>query len=200
MASNLPVYQREYIVQLLALGNTKPQIIEKFEDRYGRRIHPTTIIRLKKKYRRNIHDAHDIIAAGSDMVGAAALKQKSYRLLDRKLDQAIEDQTELDKLRLRLKAGEITKQEFDRESERYEVLTINELTKVADSMHTHTKQNNENEPLTPQDQAALQLLVEGIKSGNPFQLVQVINPRVRDSRPSAENPVPQPGNSAPSPA
>lgn len=193
MGATLPQFQRDYIVQLLALGNNKREIIEKFSERYHRTIAPITITRLKKQQKVAIADAHDVIAVGSELVGAAALKQKSYRLLDKKLDRAIEDDTEIDKLRLKLKAGEITRHEFDVECTRYEVMTVHELTKISDVMHTHTKTGEDPSAMTPQDQIALAALVQGINSGNPFQLIQVLNPKVY---PNGENPVPPVGTPA----
>lgn len=189
MASTLPQHQVDYIVQLVALGNTKPEIIEKFDQRYHRRVHPTTIIRIKKKYKASIHDAHDTLAVRSELVGAHALKQKTYRLLDHRLDQAIEDQTEIDILRKKLQAGEIDKDEFDKEAARYERMTIHELTKVADSMHQHSKTSEDEQQMTPQDQAALKMLMSGINNGNPMQLIQVLNPSVNVS-PTAKSPEP----------
>lgn len=186
MAGTLPQYQREYIVQLLALGNTKPEIIKKFEERYGRRIHPTTIIRLKKQNKNNIDDAHDVLAANSELVGAAAIKQKTYRLLDRKLDRAIEDETEIDKLRARFRAGEIDRLEFEKEVAVYEVLAVGELTKIADSMHQHSKAGGDDPPMSPADHAALQMLMAGINNGNPMALIQVLNP---SARPNVESQV-----------
>lgn len=187
----LPQHQRDYIVQLLALGNTKPEIIDKFEERYKRRINPSTIIRLKKQQKEEIAEAHDVLAVRSEVVGANALKQKTHRLLNNRLDRAIEDETVIDQLRAQLKAGEITRDQFDRECARYEVLTITELTKLSDSMHQQAKNSDEDPSLTPQDQAALQLLMQGINQGNPLQLIQVLNPKVY---PNGENPAPQAGS------
>lgn len=187
----LPTYQREYIVQLLALGNTKPEIIKKFEERYKRRINPSTIIRLKKQQATAIHEAHDVLAVQSEIVGANALKQKTHRLINNKLDRAIADESEIDKLRAQLKAGEISAKEFDIECARYEVLTISELTKLSDAMHNQGKTSDEDPTLSPQDQAALQLLMQGMNNGNPLQLIQVLNPKVY---PNGENPAPQAGS------
>lgn len=191
MSTPLPQHIRDYIVELLALGNTKREIIDKVEERYHRRISPITITRHKKQNKVAISEAHDILAARSEIVGAAALKQKAYRLMDRKLDRAEEDDSAIDKLRLQLKAGEITRHEFDIECTRYEVMTVHELTKIADTMHNHTKSGEDSSALTPQDQIAMAALVQGINSGNPFQLIQVLNPKVY---PNGETPVPQAGS------
>lgn len=200
MAAPLPTYQREYVVQLLALGNTKREIQEKFEARYHRTIHPVTISRIKSQNKPAISDAHDVIATGSEIVGAATLKQKAYRALNRKMDRAEQDETEIDKLRAQLRAGEIDKKEFDMEVARYEVLTVRELTQIADSMHQHSKNSDETPQLTPADQAALQALMAGINNGNPLQLIQVLNPTmnvhptVGSQAPPADTPVNRPGD------
>lgn len=189
MAAPLQEHQRQYIVSLLALGNTKPEIIKKFNERYHRKIHPTTIIRLKKQQGIAIGEAHDVLAAKSEIVGANALKQKTYRLLDRKLDRAIDDDTEIDQLRAKLKAGEIDRKEFDYECAKYEVLTVRELTQIADTMNKHGKGEEDDGALSPQDQAMLQMIMQAINSGNAVNLVQVVNPQIHAS-PIGGNPVP----------
>ncbi len=178
MASPLPQYQREYIIQLLALGNTKPEIIRKFKQRYGREIHPTTIIRLKKQNRDAINDAHEVLAVHSEVIGADLLKQKAYRGLNRKLDRAEQDDSQLELLRQQMQSGEISKSEYDSEVARYEVLTVRELTAIADSMEKHSRGNEGDTQLSPQDHAALQMLMGGINSGSPVQLMQVLNPNI----------------------
>lgn len=193
MAAPLPQYQRDYIVNLLAMGNTKPEIIRKFEERYKRKIHPTTIIRLKKQQAVAINDAHDKLAVGSELIGATALKQKAHRLINNRLDRAIDDESEIDKLSAKLKAGEITRSQFDEEAARYEVLTINELTKLSDSMHQQSKNEDDTSNLTPQDQAALAMLMQGINNGNPLQLIQVLNPQIH---PTVRSPEPPAGSPA----
>ncbi len=191
----LPQHQRDYIVQLLALGNTKPEIIKKFDQKYGRRIHPTTIIRLKKQQAVGIAEAHDVLASRSEIVGAAALKQKTYRLINNRLDRAIEDESEIDRLRARFRAGEIDAKEFEMESARYEALTISELTKLSDAMHDQSKGDDDSNTLSPQDHAALSMLMQGINNGNPLQLIQVLNPTI-NANPNVGSPVPPADNSA----
>lgn len=166
----------DYITRLLALGNTHKQIREKVQARYRHGVADSTIRRIRKENSKQIQTAHDALAGSDELIAATALQQKSYKLLDRRLDRALKDDSEIDSLRLKLQTGEIDKAEFDAQVKRYERLTINELTKIADTTHTHAKGGDEAPAMTQADQAALQVLVEGIRSGNPFQLVQVLNP------------------------
>ena len=189
MAAPLPQYQREYIIQLLALGNTKPEIIRKFKQRYGRNVHPTTIIRLKKQNKASINDAHEVLALHSEVIGVDAIKQKAYRGINRKLDRAEQDESQLEVLRQKYRADEISKSEYDAEVARYEILTVRELTAIADSMHKHGQGEEGTAQLSPQDQAALQMLMAGINNGNPVQLMQVLNPQV-NINPSVKTPEP----------
>jgi hypothetical protein len=55
-------------------------------------------------------------------------------------------------------------------------MTVNELVKVSEAMHTQSK-GEDKEPVSPQDQAALAALIAGIQSGNPVQLIQVLGQR-----------------------
>lgn len=176
MPGPLPIYMTDYITQLIALGDTKPAIIQKVLTRYGRKIHPTTIINIKKRNRNNISDARDVIAASADIIGPAALKQKAYRLINKRIDRAEDDEGKIQELRNQLRAGEIDRDEFDKQVVLYERMTINELIKVTDSMHNQSKSGDDEKSLTQADQAALQMLVNGINTGNPLQLIQVLNP------------------------
>lgn len=146
-----------------------------------------------------IGEAHDAFASKSEIVGANALRQKSYRLLDRKLDRAINDDSEIDVLRAQLKAGEIDRKTFDFECAKYEVMTTRELTQIVDTMNKHGKGEDDSAALTPQDQALLSMIMQGINSGNPVQLVQILNPQIHAS-PNVGSPVPPAGNPATQPA
>ena len=190
MAAPLKRHERNYVVQLLALGNTVKEITAKFEDRYKHSIHQTTISRIKSQNAVAISDAHEVLAGSSEIVGANALKQKTYKLIDKKLDRAIEDDDQIAILRQQLKAGEIDQEFFNIEYAKLEKISIRELTAIADSMHQHAKQGDEEPVLSAADQAALQLLMKGINSGNPLTLVQVLNPQLNVGHPSAGSQAP----------
>lgn len=200
MAAPLKTHERNYVIQLLSLGNTKAEIVAKFEAKYHRSIHHTTISRLKSKNAPAISEAHEIIAGGSEIIGANVLKQKTYRLMDRKLDRALEDDDQMALLRQQLKAGEIDQEFFNTEAAKLEKISIRELTAIADSMHTHAKQGDEEPALSAADQAALTLLMQGINSGNPMTLVQVLNPSLKIDRPIVESPAPPEDTPDPDPA
>lgn len=175
----------------MALGNTYPEIRSKCIQKYDHEPSISTLTRIRNKQRPAINEAQEYLTR-EEVVGANVLKQKSYKLINKKLDRAINDDSEIDRLRAQLKAGEIDRKEFDQECTRYEVMTINELTKVSDSMNNHLKGGDETPALTAEDQAALQMLMAGLNSGNPFQLIQVLNP-VQNNLvlPNVSNPVPQ---------
>lgn len=187
MPGKLPPYQRDYIIQLLALGNTADQISEKVREKYDRPLALSTVYLIKRQKADQIAEAQNSIATSREIIAAPLIRQKSYRRLNRRLDKTEADETKIDQLRKQWQAGEINEAKFHAEVVKYEVMSTNELIKMADMSHTHARQGSEDEPLTAADQAALSLLVEGLKSGNPMQLIQVLNPKVY---PNGENPVP----------
>lgn len=175
----LAAYMKDYVVHLGVLGNTRAQIREKFHAKYNRPIHERTITKIWRDNKVQMDEAQNTIAqSGLEILTGDALKQRSYQLLDTRLKRAQSDESEIEKLRARFLAKEITAQEFDRECARYEQLTINELVKIADMGFEHAHKAGEGPALTPEDQAALTLLTEGLRSGNPLQLIQVLNPTV----------------------
>lgn len=181
----LAYYERDFVIQMGVLGNTRSQIAEKFLTKYGRTINLRTVTRIWKESKDEMDEAQNaIVNQGMTLVTGDALKQSSYNVLARRLKRAEADESEIEKLRIKLRAGEITKHDFDRDCARYEQLTINELVKVADMGFVHGQKAGEGPALTPEDQAALALLTEGLKNGNPFQLIQVVNPTIH-ATPSA---------------
>lgn len=194
MAAPLPQHIVDYIVQLQALGNTVRQIKDKVSDRYSRTVHEVTISRIRKRHENDINDAQDKLAARSDIIGADVLKQKSYRLLNRKLERAEEDDSQIAVLRSQLQSGEIDRETYESEAKKYEVMTVAELTKIADSMHQHAKGGDGGgNVLSPEDQAVLELITKGLSQGNPLALVKVVNQQL-NVHPTAENPAPPAGS------
>jgi len=189
----LAYYERDFVIQLGVLGNQRQQIATKFLEKYGRTINLRTITRIWKESRDEMDEAQkSIINQGMTLVTGDALKQRSYTLLERRMKRAESDETEIEKLRIKMRAGEITEAQFNIDCRNYEQLTINELVKVADMGFVHGQKSGEGPALTPEDQAALALLTEGLKNGNPFQLIQVVNPTINTS-PSAGMPGHPPG-------
>lgn len=173
----LGAYERDYILQLTVLGDNRRTIQRKFLEKYGRTLNERTITRLRAEHRLRLDEAkNSIINQGMTLVSGDALKQKAYSLLNHKLRHAEDDESEVEKIRIKFKAGEITKHEYDVQIARYERLTVNELVKIAEMGFEHAHKGNESGALTPEDQAALTLLTEGLKNGNPMQLIQVLNP------------------------
>lgn len=180
MAARFTLAQREYIVSLLAINKPWTTIQDKFETRYDRRPSRPAIASLRKRYKVKIDRAQDALLATHDVIGANLINQDSYKLLDRKIKRALWTDSEIEKYRQQLLADEITQSEFDAKVAKYEAMTTNELIKLSDITHNHAHKNNEEAALTPADQAALKLLIEGIQAGNPMTLVQVLNPNVKN--------------------
>lgn len=175
MAAKLTDPQIRYVVKQLSLGATKAVIQEQFQKEFGRGISVITIGRIRKTNTQAITESRALIAADG-AVSAAVLKQKAHQLMESRLDEAIEDASELKKIRKQLQAGEINEVQYKNKVALYRELTINELTKVSEAMHSQTK-GEKDDPVTPQDQAALAALLAGIQSGNPVQLIQVLTRR-----------------------
>jgi hypothetical protein len=186
----LAYYERQFVIQMGVLGNSRQQIANKFLEKYGRTINLRTVTRIWKESRDEMDEAQKAIQnQGLTIVTGDALKQKSYNVLNRRLERAEKDESEIEKLRIKLRAGEITLSDFNRDCAKYEQLTINELVKVADMGFVHSQKNGEGPALTPEDQAALAVLTEGLKNGNPLQLIQVLNPTINQAAPTAGTPV-----------
>lgn len=168
--------QKRWVVKRITENWKYADIIAEFEKKWQRRINTATIMRLKQKHLGSIQAGQSaIVEAGA--IQAATLKQQSYRLMQHRMNRAEKDTTELDKLRLQWQNGEISDKEYDFQRSRYTELTVVELTKIADSAHNHAKGADE-EPPSPGDKAALDMILEGIRSGNPVNLIQVLNPTI----------------------
>lgn len=173
-------YQKEFVVHMGVLGKTRSEIVIAFAARYNRSLNPRTISKIWKDNKDKMNEAQTHLATqGMTLVSGDSLKQKSYKILDGRLSRAQADESDIEKLRIRLRAGEITKRDFDAECDRYEQLTINELVKIADMGFEHAHKANEGPALTPEDQATLDLLTQGLRNGNPLQLIQVLNPQMK---------------------
>lgn len=175
MAARLTIPEKSYIVKLMTLGEYNANIQAKFKDHYGRSVSEVTLARLRKANLSAISEARAVIA--SDAASSAALiKQKSHQLIEAKLDDAIEDNDELRKLRHQFQTGVLSEEMYKAKRKLYSELTINELTKISENMHNQAK-SEDDDGTSPQDQAALAALIAGIQSGNPVQLIQVVAPQ-----------------------
>lgn len=172
-------YEREFVIHSGVLGETRASIQKKFLEKYGRTINERTITRIWRENRIQMDDAKAaIINNDANLISGDSLKQEAYLLLHQRLSRATTDEGELAKLRSQYKTGELSKHEYDVARSRYEQISINELVKIAEMGFEHNHKGNESAALTPEDQAALALLMEGLKNGNPMQLLQVLNPTV----------------------
>lgn len=176
--------QESWIVKRISLHQPYHKIKAEFEQKFGRSINPMTISRVKKRYIDVVTHVQDKIIE-NNVINSAAIKQQSYRLIQRKMDKAEGDMNELDTLTKKLRSGEISRSTYDDLKKTYETVTLSELTRVADSAHTHMK-GAEDDPARPEDEAALKMLIAGIQAGNPVQLVQVLNPTINQTSKNQE--------------
>lgn len=166
--------EQRWIVKRLSLNKPHKEIRDEFLKKFERPVSSVTLSRLRSKHLGVITTTQKALVE-QDAIQAAGLKNKAYKHLERRLDQAEEDETEVEKLRRQWRLGMITRSEYEQAVRSYVTLSVSELTTIANMGHTHSK--GEDDPnLKPTDRAALELMLEGIRSGNPVQLVQIMNP------------------------
>lgn len=174
----LSANQKRWIVKRITLNHKYNDIIREFEEKFDRRINSATIMRLKQRHLGAITQGQaQLVETGA--IQAASLQQQSYRLLQRKMDRAEAHETDIQRLKRQYRDGEIEYDTLKRALETYEQLTVTELTNIANAAHAHSKGHEDDAP-TPADAAAMHMLVEGIRSGNPVQLVQILNPTINN--------------------
>jgi len=188
MAAPLKQNEVALIVQSISLGDTRAETMAKFTKEFGRTINEITVSRVKARNLALIASTRQQIV-NTGAITALRLKERSYKIIDRRLNRAEADESEIDKLRVQLQKGEITQAVFKEKVAVYEQLTLNELIKVADHAVVASK-GQDDDPPSAADQAAFAMLVQGIKSGNPIQLIQVLNPTVNTQAAPAGNPAP----------
>lgn len=181
----LTTEQRAFVVNKLASGRTQSEIIEAFEAEFDRSIVKQTISKIRKQSQYQIETTAQSIEDRA-ISTAKAIKARSYTLIDSKLKRALADEDKLLTLRQRYLDSEITWKEYQHQLHGFTELTTNELVKIADTMHNHTKKDEDEAPSA--DRAALEALVEGIRSGNPVQLVQILNGSTSSGNPPASPP------------
>lgn len=189
MGVRLKIYEKDWLLQQLVLARKVPEIQADFKERYGRTVSDVTISKIKTSKAAVIKDAQNAMVLQGDQLAPGAINHRANKAIVKELDRHEEDSSHIDELRRQLHAGIINRAKFDLEVTKYEALTIAELVKISDSMHKQALRTGNTDPLTPQDQAAFALLMEGIKNGNPMQLIQVLNPQAFGARPSEESPV-----------
>lgn len=175
MAARLTQEQKRYVVKHLTLGTSYRTMQVSFQEKFDRTINRVTIAKYRRDNAATINGGRELMVQEAASSGAK-LKQKAYGIMDRRLDRVIEDESELQKLRQQLRSGEITESTYKFKVSLYEKMTTNELINITEAMTKQSK-GNEDDPVTPQDQAALTALVAGIQSGNPVQLIQIMSGR-----------------------
>lgn len=172
--------QKAWLIKRIALHHNYRDICREFKEKFGRSVNPMTLSRLKRRHIDIVTSAQSRIVA-SGAIEATTIKQQSYRLIQRKMDKAEVDMTDLDKLRKDFREGVIDEKEYKRRKQTYETITIGELTNVANAAHAHAK-GIEDDAARPEDAAALKMLVASIQSGNPVNLIQMLNPTINTAK------------------
>lgn len=194
MGYRLKIYEKDWLLQQLVLARKVSAIQADFKERYGRTVSDVTISLLRTKKAEVIKDAQNAMVLQGDQLAPGAINHRANKAIVKELDRHEEDAGEIDELRRKLHAGEIDRAKFDLEVTKYEALTIAELIKISDSMHKQSLRAGNTDPLTPEDQAAFAIIMDGLKSGNPMLLVQALNPTAFGTAPpTAESPAPRPG-------
>lgn len=166
--------QKRSLVSMLSKNMPHKEIQDAFKKKFNRTVSSVSLTRLKNKHIEIITSAQKV-AIEQTAIAAATLKDKSYRLLEHRMDAALEDEGDIAELRRKLRAGEISRADYDRDVQMYTQLSVTELTKIADVTHIHAK--DEGGSNVPQDKAAMEMLLEGIRQGNTVQLVQIVGPK-----------------------
>ena len=174
MATNrLPNDIRMFIVKHLAAGEGRNAIVELVQKEFKRKIHPMTVYNISKR------QANDVAIVKNQIVkdtatSAVALKNKANNLIARKLDLVEADMDKVQKAREDYQRGFITKHEFDTLMSTYEKATLYELASISKEASAQAKAEDPNEP-TAQDAAALAMMLEAIRSGNPVNIIHAVN-------------------------
>ena len=172
--------EQRWIVKRLSLNKKHREIQAGFSEKFGRRVSTVTLSRLRAKHIGVITSTQNaLVEAGA--VQAAGLKNKAYRHLERRMDAAEEDETEVARLRQQWRDGILTRQEYEVAVRSYVTLSVAELTSIANMGHQHSRGDDEG-GAKPTDRTTLDLMAEAIRSGNTVQMVQIVKPGAGEPR------------------
>lgn len=181
MATRINDEQVGWVVKQMCQGVFHKDIATEFKKLFQRNISPSTLARINERNLTAINEARQIIAKDAT-TSAIRTKHKLHELMEHRVDDALEDYSDLRALRKQFQNGEINEVEYKRKRDLYEQLTMSEIVKTSEALHSQTK-GEDTDPVGPQDQAALAALIAGIQAGNPVQLIQVLTDR--EGSPSA---------------
>lgn len=182
MAEKLPATITKFVVKHLATGAGRKEIVELVKKEFDREIHPMTVYNISKRESTTVEVMQNQIIKDA-AVSASSLKNKANNLLARKLDMAENDMDKIQELREDYRNGIITKHEFDVQMATFEKITVNELATISKEATAQMKAEDPNEP-TAQDAAALAMMLEAIRAGNPINIIQTL----KTPTPSSQNP------------
>lgn len=171
MPAPIPENIEESIVRQLVQKKSYKDIVKHINDKFERKINVQTVGRIRNRNLERIINARELVVKNA-AVQAIDIQQRAYRLLDKKLERAEVQDDEMEKIRKKYRAGLLSRGEYLAEIESYEQVTLSQIAQVLGSVKDDKKAGAPE--MTPADTAALQLMVEGIKAGNPINLVQIL--------------------------
>lgn len=172
MPAPIPANIEESIVKQLVRKKAHKDIVAHVKKEFDRHVNIQTIGKIRARNLERITNAQSLVQTNA-AVQAIDIQNRAYRLLDKKLERAEVQDDEMEKIRKKYRDGQIDHAEYRRRIEAYENVTIGQISQVLTSV-----KEDKNAPkgvISPEDQAALELLAEGIRSGNPVNLIQILN-------------------------
>lgn len=171
MPAPIPENIEESIVRQLVQKKSYKDIVAHVNNKFERKINVQTVGRIRNRNLERIINARELVVKNA-AIEAIDIQQRAYRLIDKKLERAEIQDDEMEKIRKKYRDGTISRAEYLLQIESYEQVTLSQISQVLGAVKDDKKQAGAE--MTPADTAALQLMVEGIKSGNPINLVQIL--------------------------
>lgn len=171
--------QRMQVFALLARGDTAAQINDFLDKRYGLSLAASSISEMKTKHADTIEEMRSHIQA-TELVEVDSLMQKSRRILNRKLDRADRDMSELEELDRQYREKEIDSAEYKRQKATLMNVSITEIAMVSKNLHDQTKKAGDDDtPKLPSGSPVqTEQLLAAIKAGDTVELQRIIlNPQ-----------------------
>lgn len=167
--------QRMEVLALIARGDTRKQINQHLDAKYGLTISATMIAYLKNRHADALQMMKDQVAQ-YQMSEAEELMEKSRKLMSKHLDRASEDFDELAELDRAYREGEMEYKDYANKKRTLLKLSLSELNQVSKDMHAQAKDAPADAPGTvdPSAAANTEALMKAIQSGDTIELQRII--------------------------
>lgn len=177
--------QRMQVFALMARGDTAKQINDFLEKQHGLTLNASSISEMRTKHKDTIEEMRATIQQ-NELVEVESLMQKSRRLLNRKLDRADRDMSELEQLDEDYRNGSVDSVEYKRKKATLMNVSITEIAMVSKNLHEQSKKSDDpNNPALPAgNPLQTEALLKAIKQGDTVELQRIIlNPQGQLSHP-----------------